>query len=714
MNKLDLSASFINLLSQRQRENPELRLENTLAKAMAPLKSYAQSLNIDVDGLTLFHICTNDGTLHPYLMKHIDQLPITDLYKSQHRSRIRKIIRSILLVSEGDVEDPSIHVMIEDQLPEHLRQVWPLLNRMKCIIPNGKAGQEGDEAYLMCRSTAPLSASGLSICAALLSVSNEFNISDIQDLLESHGHRIIDALHRSNSVAQWHKSEDDFYKFRRRIQEFLKYEVKPRTRVSLEKDTLPEPLRTQVQVYEERGRHGFKSDPKVRILARTRYHLELGQHSVVTIRNYLEALYIGLGHIPRELYGESLDVRDLLKLEARQIEVEGMTVTELYNPLVEFYRKRELARYSEVKEEGFDSSTFQMFVCAITAIAAFNGYLHLRKLFLKEYQITLDVTSKERRKQYKKQVFDRPWLERQIQRLRLKFQSITADGDFTADTGGTLNRDRRYNLNLCLFYITLVTLRYLGVRQQCVRDCLLDKNISFDKNGSITFQWTDEEIKNGQGICHRLSLKEHAETHALLIEALWLYNKKIYPYLSGSSGNNQPLHVREERRRLVKRQFFLKCKKSGLCAPFTSESDFGSWFEKKSKVYLDFEGRLEGKVKTFNPHFLRGLYGDWLRFDLYFSSSQTALLAGDTEQTFESEYITHPSIYDATKVWTEKNIEIKNKKDSRQGLVKTELPDKAIRRVESKVEVITQSLKKISDKMDQLNTNTQDREEAES
>jgi hypothetical protein len=367
-----------------------------------------------------------------------------------------------------------------------------------------------------------------------------------------------------------------------------------------------------------------------------------------------------------------------------------------------YYRARELTRCSDRKEEGFDSVNFCGFVNAIAAIAAFNGHLHLRKLFLKEYTLIQDSESKEKHKQIKKQVFGRPWMNGQIQRLRAIFKRIANEGSFKNEAGGSLSKASRYNLNLCMFYVALVTLRYLGVRQQCIRKCMVGKNIIFGPSMSMTFQWTDKETKNARGVRHEFSMKQHREVQENLIEAVYIYYKKIYPYISGSQRDEQSPGFHEKRRKAIAGQFFLKCARSGICKPFEDDKDFYWWFCDKASSYLDFEEQTGTNALPFNPHFLRAMYGDWLRYDLKYSSEQTAFMAGDSERTFESEYISHPLIYDATDAWSEKSEEMRAKQKRDQESNEKGKAGMAIKRVESEVEKISQRITEMSDNIKHL------------
>jgi hypothetical protein len=663
MMKLDLSQPFKKLITEAQRENKKLRLEETLSKINAPLEGYAASFGLTVETLSLLHISADNGAIHPHLERHISSLEHTDAYKGQHISRIKNLIEALLNPETEDAKDTSEQLSIERHLPEPLRPVWSLLPRRRHPLPNCHNDRED---YHRLRLTIPLSSNGICLAWALIKVCRQHNGCDVKAILEEYSDEVITTIRGYSHPSKWKCLIGVFDNFRWSVREYLAYEVAVSTPVTLTVSQLPEPLRTQLLVYKERARFGFKTDLDIKINARTKYKLDLSPQSEETISLYEKALYLGVGHIPRDMYGVTLDIRDLLKLTAREVEVDEVMETELYNPLVEYYRRLEQAKDSDRKGAGFDSTTFGTFVHALAAIGAFNGRLHLRKQFLKEYKPVLDTESKERHKRLKKRTFGRLWLGEQIQRLRTRFKSIATDGTFKNEMGGTLRRANRYNLNLCLFYVALVTLRYLGVRQQCIRDCLVGKNVIFGAQMTVTFQWTDKQMKNGKGLRHELNMKQHFEVQEILIEAAHIYYSKIYPYLCGATGTDQSLALRAVRQQEVAGQFFLKCGTSGICMPFTDGIDFHQWFTNKTLKYIEFGDRLAEQPLWLNPHFLRAMFGDWLRFDLRFSGEQTAQIAGDTEETFETEYITHPTIYDATEAWTEKSEEIRAKRKKKK------------------------------------------------
>jgi hypothetical protein len=675
MGTLDLSKAFIILISEKEKDNSALKLAAALSKVTAPLKSYAASLNLNLEELNLLHVCTGGGDVHPELERHVGRLDLTDAYKGQHLSRLASLIRALLRPEMTDGQ-PALELLpLGEQAPEPLRTIWPFLPRPCGISILARSAEP--EVYLRERDTAALSIHGICLALAIMEVSRQHDVSSSKKLFEEYAGEVLDAINRHNHPSKWESLSRAFYALRQSVRASMRYEVIDEPPTMLRFDQLPEPLRAQVLLYQERAHFGFKTDGQIKVQARTKYNLDLSLQAEETITGYTDILCLGIGYLPREMRGEKLDVRDFLRLVDREVEVDEIIIKELYNPLVDYYRQLEQTKHSGRKEFGFDSGCFQKFIWAVATVAAFNGHLRLRQLFLKEYKVVLDKDSKDRHKRAKKETFDRKWLDGQIQRLRVRFKQIAAEGSFKNEAGGTLRKASRRNLNLCLFYVGLVTLRYLGVRQQCIRDCLLGKNIIFVAPMAVTFYWSEKETKNAKGVLHRLNMEQHGEVQEILIEAVLIYYKKIYPYLSGASCIDQLPYIREARRQAVAGQFFLNCNTKGICEPFTNRWDFYQWFKRMALSYLDFGTRLENEGLWLNPHFLRAVFGDWCRFDLRYSGEQTAWLAGDTEETFETDYITHPATYDATDAWTEKSLELRAERKGEEPKAKVKKTKKA-------------------------------------
>jgi len=658
MSNLELSRQFVDVIAERHQRNPKLRLETDLKQINVALTSYAESLGTMPGKLPILYVCADSQHLHPHFIKHIESQPGDEKYKGQHISRLKKLIRNLPWSEELKGAGSPNPITLKEHLPPHLREVWFLLPRTHddpCGNNSLHYRRVTEDECKKYRETIPLSHRSLTLGSALLKVSSARNITDIRVLLEKSVNLIHQAIREDNPRAKWRSGYTALQQFRKRVRAYLKYEVEEEVVITLRLEELKEPLQSQVRTYMERARQGFQTNKEIPKLARQKYGLKLKRHAEETIDNNVRTLRLALGYISHEKSAEVTDIRELLRLETKEVEVDGIVIPQFYNPLVEWYRNRGLNLITERKEEDFDASTFRNFIGGVAAIAAFNGHLHLRQLFLKEYKPKLDEDSKNRRKEIKKESFDQPWLDRQLQRLKAEFHNIVDRGSFKNKPDGGLSREARRDLNLCLFYVALLVLRFLGVRQGSLRDCKLGEHVIFTSYKCITFQW--DKTKNGKGIRHRLDGKKHDGTHKELIDAVWTYYKKIYPYISGTSSDDQTPAIRKKRRQRVAGQFILRCGVDGLCSAFTHKSSFYNWFTGQANLFLELDGKPINIV--FNPHFLRAMFGDWLRFTLKFSKEQTADIAADSEEVFEADYITHPHIFDATDLWTSKNTEIK-------------------------------------------------------
>jgi hypothetical protein len=696
--RIDLSRPFVELINERHIEKPGLRLKSDLKQVNVALVSYAHAIGTNLENLSVLHVCADSTRPHPNLIKHIDSMEKDKKYLGQNISRLRKLIRNLPWPGGAKrVEEPE-PVILEECLPPYLQEVWFLLDRINGSRTVGKTKNERKQH----RSTLPLTPRGLAVGLALLRVSNTYNILDVRALLEDGASLIFSTIRTDNPRKSWHNLCSAFVVFRAKVRAHLGYVVEKKPKISLSLEELPEPLKSQVLTYIERARHGFKSDWEIIKLAKTRYKLDIGLHSEVTIKSYLKRVLFGLGYISREMSIQVADIRELLKLQLREVEVDGILISEQYNPLVDCCRNRALGVASDRKDPEFDSTDFSLFINGVAAIAAFNGFLQLRKQFVSAYKVRLDEESKQKRKKLKKETFDRPWLNEQIQRLKLEFHQIVNEGSYKNKPNGSLSPEARRDLNLCLFYVALLALRFLGVRQQSIRDCILGKNLIFAANKSITFLWSI--TKNRKGITHELNIKDHVDTHRDLIEGIWIFYKKIYPYISGISNSDHSYSVIEELRRRVAGQFFLYCAPDGLCTKFDDEGRFYQWFIRQAHQFLDIK-RKPISI-SINPHFLRAMFGDWLRFDLGFSKEHAAEMAADSEEVFESEYVTHPDIFNATDRWTKKNQEIRASKESEKEKIREALQAEVIQGYKSEMATMQETMRNMTEALKNLTDRT--------
>jgi hypothetical protein len=606
MSTFDLTESFVSLVSQQDTRHPDLGLSKDLGKVNVVLTGFAESLRLERDQLSILHVCADSEHPHPALLKHINSLPKDRAYKGQNVSRIKKLIKCLPWPGDQHNGESPQPALMEERLPLHLEQIWPLLPKIPPGDRNAKPGQHVSTKEK--HPALPLSISGISLGLALLDVSRAHLVTDTRTLLEDYSAHIYKYIQHNNPCSRWVSLRGAFSKFRVRVRGFLNYEPETPSDVTIKLEALPEPLRTQVLVYKERAEKGFQSGQHVKRLGMRKYKLELGRQANITIENCIRFICLGVGYVPRQLYGDSLDIKDLMKLDVREIEIDETKVMEFYNVLIDPYRERELGRASDYKEVDFDSQSFGLFVGAIATVAAYNGFFHLRKTFLKVYSVNTDSETTKNRKRDMKRIFDREWTDRQLDNLKVKFHRILDAGSFRSDPDGLMRRDARDDLNLCLFYVVLLTLRFFGVRQRNIRESIEGENVVVISRGRVTFQWLEEETKNKKGIIHRMSLKKHGETHADLIDGVWMYHQYIYPFISGARGDkDSPPELLKRRRQAIEGRFYVKIGQDGICVPFSDERDFNDWFRRQSCKFLDFGEMLDEKTKPPSPHFYRGV-----------------------------------------------------------------------------------------------------------
>lgn len=663
MSTFDLTESFVSLIGLQDEQNPKLGLLKDLKKVNVAFTGFAESQGLAPDSISVLHVCLDQADLHPALLRHINSLDKTEAYKGQNISRFKKLVRHLPWPEQPSDADNVPPILIEEQLPPHLQQVWFLLTR----TPSGRSNARRSPAEYSSNGeeyqTMPLTPRGISLGLALLRVSKAHNITDIRTLLEDYSEHIRKDIRLHYPSSSRTPLFPAFGNFRIAVRKFLNYQIEKTQPAAIALDALPEPLRTQMLTFKDRAEHGFKSDRMLKREAISKYGLELDLLSPAHIANCQNIICLGVGRIPRNMYGDSLDLKDLMTLRNREQEIDGAMVAELYNPMVDFYREHEMNRESMYKEIDYDSRAFGMFLEALTTLAAYNGFFKLRKKFKETYKAHPDRKTLKNRKRHKKQVFDRKWLNRQISKLKPRFHCIVNDGSFRSKPDGRLTNEARNNLNLCIFYVALLMLRFLGVRQQCVRGCVMGKNVIFGDCQCVTFIWKEEETKNEKGLIHRLSMLQHDGVLKDLIDAVWTYHKKIYPYISGEGRSSESLALKERRRQAICGQFIVKIRRNGLALPFANAREFSIWFSRLSLKHLDFEGRLDVINIPPSPHFYRAMFGDWLRHDKKCSRDEAAAMAGDSEETFEKEYVDHPTTYDATDMWTKLSQEAKNERD---------------------------------------------------
>lgn len=183
-----------------------------------------------------------------------------------------------------------------------------------------------------------------------------------------------------------------------------------------------------------------------------------------------------------------------------------------------------------------------------------------------------------------------------------------------------------------MFFVWLVTLRYMGYRQQCLVNCVVGKNFILNPDGSIILRF--DKTKNRKRICMELN-ESRRRSHGLLWDTLTLYYKKVYPYLVKESGNT------------LGGQLFVSTTLGFSFRPFKGSTDFHTAFVKGRDLFMDV-GELNPAVRRLlHPHFLRGLCTDWMVLKLKMTCEQAAEVLGIHPRVLEKEYLHQDREYDA-------------------------------------------------------------------
>ena len=340
-------------------------------------------------------------------------------------------------------------------------------------------------------------------------------------------------------------------------------------------------------------------------------------------------------------------------MEEVEREIDGSLIKVPGNRYVEAYYRQQQMVVTPRKRKGFDSACFYHFQLALKAIAAFNGIFDLQENFSEAYSVKIDMSLRKRVKAEKKKVWKLQLLDQAIAEMRPRFQSIMKERLYEFSKAVSLQT--RDNINFALFYLALVTMRYMGYRQMQLRDCVYGENIIFTKDGSITFHWEADKVKNDRILNHPLSKKSHSQAYGLLIEALNLYHKYLYKFALEHDGGR------------IDGQFFLKLKINGTFDSYsptmrpTIATQFHGWFKRCAAKYLK-------QFDDLHPHFLRGLCGDWLGKELKVGIEKTSDAMGDTARTVERDYIDRDAPYDGEATFDAAEAAVKARRQKETGV----------------------------------------------
>lgn len=635
-------------------------------KVTGILTPYATRRELSLTKLTLIHLC-HDGDrtkLNPSLITFIDKRPISTDYKSEIKSRLHRILKALSAAPEQGATGPGPALL---PIPEVLRKVLPALPRQDTWSASHKNRIALTDVEA--RLARPLTEMGQGALTVLIQVVEENKITDLDTLFSKHLPEIWRTVRLTQPPRRW----DQMCSCIRKVFARIGYKLLCAPKRSIDYSEWPATLRGQFDRVEEFARLGIDHDPELTRQA-VKYELEVVPLNKTTLRNYRWALSRGLFHILSQLNDKpaDVDVQDLLRLRRVTLEKDGKRRRVYLNPLVEHFRRREVERTPMPTDSIINTASFAHFMHAIRAVALFNGYFELYREFAEAYRFKINIKERRAKKNAKKDIFDLAWIDAEIARLLVEFRRIIKERSFRPEsyTGHSSRHDRYRNIRFCLFFVTLVTLRYMGHRQQSLRNCEVGrgKNVEFLDDGSIHFNWKPELVKTCVELDQVIQEWEH-QTHEVMVEVLTAYYKVIYrPYIlkysaAGPDGED-----------LVANQLFVYIDNSGKFRRFgeDDETKFGKKFRDWSFKFMEYGERANILGRGLHPHYFRGLAIDWMVNDRKVPLEKAAEYFGITVKTLERHYLRADPKKSAAGALQAANAEYKEKawKEREEALLK--------------------------------------------
>lgn len=641
------------------------RLDPSVASARRKLRlvfeAYALSIGLTDSKLRVRDICTDRADVDHRLCNFVTRkYPATEKYRGQILSRIRKLIKSLTGMTAEQVSADGITIVTRD-IPGYMQPIVPLLPRDNLV------GERRSPRSVEDRSQALLSKAGLYFLSACLDVHKNFGIDCLEDLLCGHN---LDIL-RSCKKLSGGNSADGFGALAGRIRKAFNLLLPERQLVSLRKEFWPTKLRSQWDMYYEKAARDPSDDEELLATAEE-FDFKVNRLKKRTLEVCEEVLQLALGRIvPHALTlgMKNFGIEELLRIKHGVRIRKGVKIPFDFNPLIEVFREHERKRSSTKKRRNHDSRAFEQFISTLKRIGLYTGHAHLVESFNKTYgHRKLDNQTKKERKTLQLAVYSRPWLDAKIDELEHRFYEVIRQGTFKIDPGKRNANDAHADFRFCLFYIALLVLRYFGYRQQCLRCCTVGENIIFNSDGTITFWWPKTLVKNKRNLKAVLDGKKRPYQKKV-VNALWAYYRKIYPYVMKLNAANGALG-------LIENQFFVRFNKQHQYVRFGTDKmggkEFYNFWTNQSELHLELDKLDVEERPPFNPHFLRAFCINWMKEDLGLSDEDIAEAVGDTVKIVRSEYINKDRIFDATAI-TDKIAKIYEEREREELNLKEQL-----------------------------------------
>ena len=473
-------------------------LEADLSKCRKYLVKFASELSRGVNELGLLDICDERLKVLPEVISSIDNRPRRRNsddkshadYTTQTASRIRRIVREVypLLHCRAPEDDPL--TVSPDDAPDVIKEILPFLPR------EGWPGVSTEK-----RLAAELTKNGRIALKVLLNVAVRHEVQTVEELLVG---RWAELRREWVTVAAPRDALNCYYVLKH-IRTKAGHQPE-RALKALPIEQFPPKLREQVETYKALAPSGAASDSDLVKRARDK-GVTLRSHEESTIE--LHCYGLG-GLLARIEFTEDLEIAHLIFMEKETVIQDGEPEDKYFNPIIEPFRAKERALEYPGKRAGFDSTAFSKAVRGIMAVAAFNGVLRHHKTFAKTYRAQLDKDEQDKKKAQKKEAFPMSWVDHNLARLKPVFDRAVKEGAFKTDSAV---------LDKCLCYVYVMMLRYTGVRQQGVRICAVGHNVYVNEDGSITFRWRENEIKNDKDFTKTIK-RGRSDTFTPLLDVL--------------------------------------------------------------------------------------------------------------------------------------------------------------------------------------------------
>lgn len=618
-------------------------IKKGFSKIKKTLSGYSNNREKKLSELLVIDICdaADNQQINKTLFAYIGK-SLNDRYRQESVSRVRKLLKDIFFHHSGEKKADFTPI---NEVPDFLKKILPAFSRQIPQRQQKKFSRESWKTNPEYRLSLPLTEVGQHLLTSILEVINENKILSLESLFIENYSKIREKLKESTPLKKLLTMLSTNTYLRRE----LGFNVN-KTIIKIPFQDLPPRLRQQCETFSEKALTGLSNNPELTRLAAIK-GISVKKLKEATIKNYIDTIQGMLGKYKFDDYA-NLEVRSFLKIDIKKIVDEtGDEINCLYNPLIDQIREDVRNKVTFAKQAGYDSVGFIRFLTALKTVAAFNGIFSYHKDFNLAYQINPDNNSKNRRKQEKKRVFDLAWIDSEIQRLYIEFEKIIKTKSFMRDPDGRSNEVAEKNLRKCLFFVMLVMLRHLGVRQQLIRNCKVGENIIFERDDSIRFYWGYESNKNDVEIYGHLDPIEHKRTHKIMIDTLNLYHKHIYEYTKKISKNG------------LNNQLLCRLTIDGSCERLDSDDgrNFTEIFYKWSIMFLEFGNRKVAHSIGILPHFFRGVCVDWLHFNLNVSSRNSAGYIGDTEATLKDHYLGKKSSFNLNDALDEANNNLRAK-----------------------------------------------------